>query len=297
MAEKIETGKNGGNADNSSQLLVAVQSEGSLPPLFCSPGRDGSLFGFWNLARRLGSARPVFAFAAAKADGSNAAIPVEKMASDCIRLMRGRQSSGPYFLLGNCFGGLVALEMACQLSRDGEEVALLFMLDCFNHAWRRDLPLATLWAHKARQALRRSRFHLSNLGRLNRKGRLDYIKYRIANFRQETRIRALQHLYDSRVRRNKPIPRITSDLCYASRWAERFYRRQTYSGAVALFRTTNPAGGIYPAPLMGWKGFLQGRVEVYELPGEHLQMLLEPAVDRVAEVLRQRLKAAADYSN
>ena len=112
-------------------------------------------------------------------------------------------------------------------------------------------------------------------------------------FGQEVRNRALQHVYDLSVRRRRPVPGIASDVRYANRWAERSYRRQPYSGTVALLRTTDPAGGIYPAPLMGWGGLLQGRVDVYDVPGDHLRMLFEPAVDSVAQVLHMRIQAAA----
>jgi thioesterase domain-containing protein len=41
------------------------------------------------------------------------------------------QPVGPYYLAGHSFGGLVALEIAQQLRRAGQEVALLAMLDSF----------------------------------------------------------------------------------------------------------------------------------------------------------------------
>ena len=112
-------------------------------------------------------------------------------------------------------------------------------------------------------------------------------------FGHEARNRVVQHVYDLCVHRKRPVPRIASDVRYANRWAERSYRRQPYSGAVALFRTTDPAGGIYSAPLMGWGGLLQGQVDVYDVPGDHLRMLLEPAIDSVARVLQMQLHAAA----
>ena len=293
VAEKIEAGKCAGGTTGGSQLLVPVQPHGVFPPLFCTPSLDGSLLGFWNLSRRLGPAHPVFAFAATKAGGTNEAVSIEEMATACLQVLRAHRVAGPYFLLGNCFGGFVAYEMARQLSRAGEDMALLVMLDCFNHAWRRDLSLSSLFAHKARHALTRTRYHLANLGRLDATRRRSYLKERIVMFGQEVRNRALQHVYDLSVRRRRPVPGIASDVRYANRWAERSYRRQPYSGTVALLRTTDPAGGIYPAPLMGWGGLLQGRVDVYDVPGDHLRMLFEPAIDSVAQVLHMRIQAAA----
>jgi thioesterase domain-containing protein len=43
--------------------------------------------------------------------------------------MRTVQPRGPYFLGGYCFGGMVAFDMAQQLKKQKEEVALLVLLD------------------------------------------------------------------------------------------------------------------------------------------------------------------------
>lgn len=44
-------------------------------------------------------------------------------------MIRGAQPSGPYRLVGHCFGGVIAYEMARQLLAAGEEVLFLGMLD------------------------------------------------------------------------------------------------------------------------------------------------------------------------
>ena len=61
---------------------------------------------------------------------------------------------------------------------------------------------------------------------------------------------------------------------------------------VALFRTTDPAGGIYPARLLGRENLIQGPVDVHDVPGDHLHMLFEPSVDLLVPVLRRRLQTA-----
>lgn len=50
-------------------------------------------------------------------------------AADYVAAMRRQQPEGPYYLLGFCFGGLVAYEMALQLHTAGQEVARLLLLD------------------------------------------------------------------------------------------------------------------------------------------------------------------------
>jgi len=54
---------------------------------------------------------------------------LEQMAADYLDAIRYVAPRGPYFLGGLSFGGIVAFEMAQQLRRGGEEVALLALLD------------------------------------------------------------------------------------------------------------------------------------------------------------------------
>ena len=51
------------------------------------------------------------------------------MADELIQHIREVQPHGPYYLVGWSFGGMVVFEMACQLQRDGERVAVVAMLD------------------------------------------------------------------------------------------------------------------------------------------------------------------------
>jgi thioesterase domain-containing protein len=60
---------------------------------------------------------------------------IESVAAHHIRSVRGIQPSGPYYLGGFCFGGLVAFEMAQQLRASGERVAFLAILD-YQMNWR-----------------------------------------------------------------------------------------------------------------------------------------------------------------
>jgi N-(5-amino-5-carboxypentanoyl)-L-cysteinyl-D-valine synthase len=55
----------------------------------------------------------------------------EALARYYLAHVRRLQPSGPYSLLGWSFGGVLALEMALQLAREGETVANLFFIDSF----------------------------------------------------------------------------------------------------------------------------------------------------------------------
>jgi len=54
---------------------------------------------------------------------------VEEIAIANLREMRSVQPEGPYFIGGYCFWGVVALEMAQQLVKQGEEVPLLCIVE------------------------------------------------------------------------------------------------------------------------------------------------------------------------
>jgi pimeloyl-ACP methyl ester carboxylesterase len=58
------------------------------------------------------------------------------MASDYVEQIRTVQATGPYYLLGWSFGGMVAQEMAVQLREAGHQVAGLILVDSYP---RRDL--------------------------------------------------------------------------------------------------------------------------------------------------------------
>ena len=51
------------------------------------------------------------------------------LAEACTELLLRKEASGPYFLAGYSFGGIVAVEIATILQNTGRTVALLSMID------------------------------------------------------------------------------------------------------------------------------------------------------------------------
>ncbi|MEV8019195.1 amino acid adenylation domain-containing protein [Streptomyces sp. NPDC086554] len=119
-------------ADGGERSLITLQSRGEGTPLFCIPG-GGDAIGFRNLAGGSVLLRPLYAVHDGAPQGAEAdpEVDVEALAERHLAVVRGARPHGPYLLMGWSMGGLVALEMAQRLTRLGEQVAMLVLVDSY----------------------------------------------------------------------------------------------------------------------------------------------------------------------
>ncbi|MFC8124229.1 amino acid adenylation domain-containing protein [Streptomyces sp. NPDC057302] len=131
-AERAE----GAEAGMRSRALVTLQSRGDGTPLFCVHPGGADAIGFRNLAGGSVVRRPLYALhdGADAADAAEAQAPetdVEALAARHLAVVREARPHGPYLLMGWSMGGLVAYEMAQRLTRLGERVAMLVLVDSY----------------------------------------------------------------------------------------------------------------------------------------------------------------------
>ncbi|MBP2473028.1 amino acid adenylation domain-containing protein/non-ribosomal peptide synthase protein (TIGR01720 family) [Crossiella equi] len=109
-------------------VLLPLRTEGTGAPLFCVHPVSGLGWGFRALAT--GLPRPVYALQSPYlADPALPAHDLDQLAGIHLAAIRSVQPHGPYHLLGYSMGGLLAHTLATRLQAEGEQVALLAVLD------------------------------------------------------------------------------------------------------------------------------------------------------------------------
>lgn len=119
-------------------LYKLPHSENRLP-LFCIHPAGGNVLCYIALARALGHEQPCYGLQSlpGQRDSRADADTFESVAASYIVELKKTQPSGPYHLLGWSYGGTLAFAMAHKLRQDGQEVALLMLVDSFEPEFAR----------------------------------------------------------------------------------------------------------------------------------------------------------------
>ncbi|HEY6228416.1 MAG TPA: amino acid adenylation domain-containing protein, partial [Verrucomicrobiae bacterium] len=265
------------NGDDWS-CLVTLQKSGRRAPIFLVHTTPGDVLGYGNLIHNLGADQPCYGFQAlGLKDGAQPHTTIEGMAAHYVELLRKFQPKGPYYLGGWCFGGIVAVEMAQQLLKAGQEVAPLLLMETISvppgpgnvkyHAAR----LKCLFS----MSPERWRQYLRSKAKYKRQVELD----------NRMRFRQAGENVDPQQRRW--LERL-EQVYNANLAALDTYRSAPYPGKIILFNALERDPGILPDPNYGWTG-LANDIEIHEVAGNHDTMLAEPNVSSLATAIRKVL--------
>ena len=110
MAELIrQSAANLGEAESDSALVEIQRGQPQFPPLYMVHPIGGDIYFYRDLAKRLSTSQPVYAFQARSLSGD---VPpfddIQKQASAYLEDLLEKQAHGPYLLGGSSYGGLVA---------------------------------------------------------------------------------------------------------------------------------------------------------------------------------------------
>jgi amino acid adenylation domain-containing protein len=278
--------------------LLPIQSTGSQTPLFCVHSLGGEASIFRALARYLGSDQPVYGLQAPHpSDIGDQYVSIEAMASQYVSAIRTIQWMGPYFLAGYSFGSTVAFEMAQQLKRRGEQLALLALLDGGSPLLLKHVPErsdAVTLAGLARDLARASGVEFAlphaKIRSMEPAAAFDYVfdAMRTAN------------LLSSDMSVNR-MSRFLQGLKTRTR-ALKYYVPSTYPGRITFFRSTEiehesaeawaELGVNITEPTKGWNQLSSEPVDLHYIPGYHATLMAEPNVRFLAKRLKSCIETA-----
>jgi oxalate---CoA ligase len=268
-----------GAADGNRDEAIAhwpIQPLGKRPPLYVM----GSFKEFIALAWRLGLDQPVLGVAVPSELKLRIPYRLEELAAAQVESILKYQTSGPYFLGGFSAEGVLAFEVARQLTAKGSKVGLVVLVDSACPA-EPDPFLPRM--------MRNARIHTNDISqggfRQLRLAASGIVRRQILRFK----INSWRFGRPLGIPVGRPAPREPMDVILANVIATRSYVAQPYSGRVLLFKRTRDLIGRYRQPDNGWGRVVGDGLEVYRIEGDHLALLAEPGVDVLAEKLAEAL--------
>jgi amino acid adenylation domain-containing protein len=267
----------------SQSALVPLRRGGNRTPFFCVHPVGGGVLCYLELSRRLHPEQPFYGLQTPTGQEPHGTL--EAMATHYVDALQQVQPHGPYLLGGWSMGGRVAYEMARQLQRRGEPVALLVIIDARSHEDGPRLEPAEARA----QELFQFAGHLSRLSGLNPEaaGLLGQMDAEELKALLEDTPGAGGNLPPRALAELRELWRVFSHNLRASH----AYQPQQYPGRLVLLRAAEgPREGLERD--LGWSA-LASQVEVHEVPGDHFSLIAPPHVEQVAERLRELLERAA----
>jgi amino acid adenylation domain-containing protein len=254
------------------------------PPLFLIPGQNGTGTFPSAFVRRIGSLR--LCQDGLEYPGLRGPDPplrrMEDIASQLIVQIQKRSPRGPYGLCGFSFGGLMAYEIACQMRNRGLEVDALVL-------WDACLPQSTV---HYRRTFREAMAELVvRLKRRDRAGRTRML-WQLVGTKWSASSQRLRR-YFGWLALESPRELVAK----ASIEAWRNYVPKPYNGDAVVFQAQE-LGGIFNGSKiiqgLDWSDLIKGKLDVIELPGNHLNVWEEPGFSVLARKTADWLQRQSD---
>jgi amino acid adenylation domain-containing protein len=282
LAALIEASSSTGGPSAASCVIPIRPHTGGLP-LFCMHVGHGTVGWLRQLSQHLPAEVAIYGVQAAGIDHEQPLLStIEAMAERYVCDMRQVQASGPYYVLGQSLGGIVAFAVACELQRQGEQVSFVGVGDI-------SCPVPSPSAAQRLAFFERQLARCMSIVERAWYTLLWRDQMRWHHFRDQ------QLMYYTRWFKCN----VLKDPTELRRWqvallgvgAGRAYRPRPYDGRVTLFYAAEDHHHVSDHRL-DWCEFALGGLEVHLVPGYHFNMWREPHVAHSAAVLYACLQRA-----
>ncbi len=285
LAERIRSGEN----EDWSPLVTIQEGRNSIP-LFCMHGAGGNVLLYRDLALQLGPSQTVYGLQAQGMDGLRPILGrIEDMAALYVRAIRKAYPKGPYLLLGYCMGGTLALEIAQRLKDQGQEVALLAMLETYN--WSK-APKETFFS-KIRYYIEKLEFHIRNYFLLSKTERSIFKSEKAAELQRRKKI--WRGKMAVKFKPNDAIPqdavgfnsRALAEVWRTNDDAVMVYKPSEYPGKIMNFIPMKEYS-FHKHEGLGWDNIAH-ELETHVLSVYPAGMLVQPFVKELAQGIRAEI--------
>lgn len=273
--------------------LVMIQGGTARIPFFCIHAAGGNVLEYYDLARLLGPDQPVYGLQAKGLDGKEEPhTNIKEMAVHYLKEMREVQPEGPYLLGGRSSGGTIAFEMACLLAAEGQQVALLALLDTYPAGYFKLLPGSGSLRQRAIRYGRKLGSHATNMSQLSIAKKLEYVFGKLKYAPEKAKHKLYRRAYKIYQKMGRQLPPALKNIEEINFAAVKEYVPQTFAGDVTLFLATDLTADYDLHD--GWRELIEGSIEVHEISGNHINIIKEPHVRELAEQLRGSLARAQE---
>ena len=265
--------------------VVPIRPDGSAPPLFFIHGVGGIVPEVGLLMEKLDSRHPVYGIQSQAFDTSSPALlTLEQMAAYHLKEIRRFVPRGPYYLIGFSFGGMLAFEMAQQLRQQGEERPLIAMIDSCEMSFLKRLAKVDPAGQRASDIADRLRRRFKEA--IEKPNTFAYMKEKVES-------RFFRTLYSVSSRFGISLSSSIHYPYHVNWFAAVNYAPKTYDEKFFLFKAKDHFWEPRIPEDLGWRPWALNGVEIVDIPGDHVSLMIEPSVSVLGGHLSRCFETAA----
>lgn len=251
--------------------LIPIQPDGTKPPLYFVHGAGVNILLYQPLAKHLGKDQPLYGLQSRGLRGRELSHTcIDRMANHYIKEIQTIQPEGPYLLGGYYMGGIIAYEMAQQLSAQGHKVPLIILLNTYFNWGKFTNPP---YQEKMQFLVQKISFQWRNFRLLDHEKRWKFFweKAKIAEqiIKNKFTLNGVEATFVEKINVQ----------------AANIYEPKKYSGRVVLLSPSTQYSR-YKDIQEGWLSLISGDIIFREVPAYPGGMLLEPFVELLANELQ-----------
>jgi len=255
--------------------LVAIKPGGSKTPMYIIHGEGLNVLYFNTLAINMDKEQPVYGLQAKGLEGDEPLDVMEEIATNYVNEIIAQNPSGPYLLAGYSFGGYIAIEMRKQMVAKGKEVKLIiFDTDAEKSKYKN-------WLYLLPRKIKKYLPKLISFLKSVVHHPITVLKSEFKNLSQKIFFKPYSKSDSKKF--YQQMKKIKDKL----RVALHNYSIEPFDDKVYLYKAKICTHYVDDVEFLGWNKYAKKGVEIYEIPGDHLSMLIPPNVEEFALILQR----------